>query len=258
MSRVVLDLREAANPYRIGLDVPPHLAASARATWRGRMIQEYGSSHVFEAIADQLSEAGFPMDDVETCRGFAAEERHHGVLCGAVVESLGGEAWAEVDDWSSVPRHEDVGRTEAVLRNLLSVSCLSETVAVSLIAAERIEMPRGPLHDVLTGIWSDEIGHARFGWRIVREQVRCLSHAARERLEAYLVVALAHLERHELSHLPLLAPPPDGAKLGLCNGADARTLFYETVEVVIVPRLEALGLRARQAWELARAPSLAA
>jgi hypothetical protein len=257
MSRV-LDLQGAARAHRIPLDAPAHLAAAARATWLGRMVQEHGSAHVFESIADQLALAGFTRDDVETCRAFAGEERLHGVLCGAVVESLGGAARAEVSDPLPVPQHEAVGRVEAVLMNLLSVSCLSETVAVSLIAAERVEMPRGPLHDLLTRIWSDEIGHARFGWSIVTERSRSLDAAARARLDAYLAVAFAHLERHELAHLPRTAAPTDGAALGLCSGADARTLFYETVDAVIVPRLVALGFDAARAWSArARVPSAA-
>jgi len=65
-----------------------------------------------------------------------------------------------------VPAHEDAGSPlEAAVRNLLSICCLSETVAVSLIGAERLEMPSGELRDLLTGIYSDEVGHSRFGWR---------------------------------------------------------------------------------------------
>jgi hypothetical protein len=36
--------------------------------------------------------------------------------------------------------------------------------------------------------------------------------------------------------------------LGLCSGADARILFYRTIEEAILPPLEALGLAAREAW----------
>ena len=62
-------------------------------------------------------------------------------------------------------------------------------------------------------------------------------------------MALRHLERHELAHLPLASQPPAaGAALGLCNGADARVLFYQTVEEAILPLLETLGLAAREAW----------
>ena len=256
VSPAVLDLRLPARLHRVQLPRRPHLAAAARATWLGRMVNEHGSARVFDALAEQLREADFDENDAKACRSFAAEERYHGVLCGAVVESLGGEARAEIQAPLPIPRHEDVGRLEAVLRNVLSVSCLSETVAVALIGAERGEMPEGNLRDLLTRIWSDEVGHARFGWQIVNTRVPALPFEMRERLGAYLAVAFAHTEEHELAHLPLRAQPEDGEVLGLCGGRDARELFYETVETVIVPGLEPAGLPAAHAWANRHPPEL--
>jgi hypothetical protein len=144
----------------------------------------------------------------------------------------------------------DVKAREAVLRNLLSVSCLSETVAVALIAAERIEMPEGPLRDFLTSIWSDEIGHARFGWGIVARFVPTVDAQARARLNRYLAVAFRHFEEHEMGHVPAsFVPPIGGTTVGLCEGRDARALVYDTVHDVIIPRLTELGLEAKRAWE---------
>jgi hypothetical protein len=63
-------------------------------------------------------------------------------------------------------------------------------------------------------------------------------------------VAFAHLERHELAHLPEDATPPaEGAAFGLCSGPDARALFFDTVTGVIIPGLERFGLPAAEAWE---------
>ncbi|MFO0677940.1 MAG: ferritin-like domain-containing protein [Polyangiaceae bacterium] len=246
----VIDLRE---PARAKLPVVPkdaHLKEAGIGTWFGRMINEFRSGDVFEALAAQLDDAGFSKAEVDECRGFAAEERRHGVLCGSVVEALGGKAYAEVEVPRALPEHADVSRQEAVLRNLLSVSCLSETVAVALIGAERLEMPEGELRDLLTGIWADEVGHARFGWGIVARVVPTLDDATRARLERYLAVAFAHVESHELSHLPAsFEPPPGGEALGLCSGNEGRSIFFETITDVIVPRLESLGLRAKDAWE---------
>jgi len=245
----VLDLRDAARRARPEVPNMPELRAAAIATWRGRMINEHSSARVFEGLAEQFQAAGL-FDVVEEVRGFAAEERRHGVLCGAVVEALGGEAMASIPEGDEYPRHEDA-RTplEAALRNMLSICCLSETVAVSLIGAERLEMPAGELRDLLTGIYADEVGHSRFGWRTLARVAPTLDAQTKQRLGDYLEVAFAHLVEHELSHLPESSePPPEGVVYGLCSGPDARRLFFDTVEEVIVPGLEVHGIPARRAW----------
>lgn len=246
----MIDLRDAAREHMPAL--PPNLEAlypSARETWRARMVNEYCSAPVFEGLAEQIREVGLDEARVEECLEFAAEERRHGMLCGAVVEALGGEAVAPRPHRDDFPRHRDVSALEALIRNLLSICCLSETVATALIGAERLEMPEGPLRDLLTTIYADEVGHARFGWRLVGEIVPRLDAATRDRLSRYLAVALRHLEEHELSHLPEHhRPPPAGTALGLCSGSDARVLLYETIDEVIVPGLVAAGLDAERAW----------
>jgi hypothetical protein len=250
MSAQPLALRHEARAVPVEVPPLPHLQAMAVATWRGRMRNEYGSARVFEGLAQQLARVGFDAASVRACAAFADEERRHGVLRVAVVEALGAEAVATLDEPVVFPSHRDASSPrEAVLRNLLSISCLSETVAVSLIGAEREEMPEGSLRTLLTTIWSDEVGHARYGWRLVTELAPDLDAHERDGLARYLRLAFAHLERHELAHLPTeQVPPPEGVLLGLCAGRDARALFYDTVTDVIVPGLEALGLAADAAW----------
>lgn len=248
-----LDLRPAARAAMPTLPPLPSLFAAAVPTWRARMVNEHESSAVFAALAAQLRDAGL-ASSAQACEDFAREERRHGELCGAVVEALGGDARARARRHPALPTHPRVGRREAALRNVLSVCCLSETVAVALIAAERLEMPAGDLRDLLTQILADEVGHARFGWALLRDVAPTLDADVRARLGAYLSLAFAHLESHELAHLPReAAPPPEAAALGLCNGVDARALFVDTVREVIVPGLEALGLPASSAWSARRA-----
>ncbi|MEN9577245.1 MAG: hypothetical protein RJA70_254 [Pseudomonadota bacterium] len=115
---------------------------------------------------------------------------------------------------------------------------MSETVAVALIGAERLEMPpNNELYDLLTRIYADEVGHARFGWRVLEELAPNLTSAEREAIERYLPLALAHLREHELAHLPDVEAPVNGACLGLCSGRDARVLLDETIDEVILPGL---------------------
>jgi hypothetical protein len=233
-----LDLGEAARPHRPALGgYPETLRGPAVATWRARMVNEYASSEVFEALSHQLEQAGFEAELARECRSFAGEERRHGVLCAAVVEALGGRARAAIPERPAYPEHEDSPPRAAALRNVIHVCCMSETVAVALIGAERLEMPDGPLRELLTRIYADEVGHARFGWRMLERFGRGLSGEERAAVERYLPLAFAHLEAHELSHLPERGAPPRGSELGLCGGRQARVLLRETVEQVIRPGL---------------------
>ena len=248
----VLDLSEPCTrtARELRFDVDPELAEATAATWLGRMVNEYRSGVVFERTAELLARAGQPEHVVEECRSFAAEERRHGVLCGAVVLRAGGVARAAVEAEEPYPLHADTTPQVAVVRNLIAISCMAETVAVALIGEERERMPDGPLRELLTGIWADEVGHARFGWRTVAAMLPTLDQASREAVSAYLPIAFEHLERHELAHLPLAARARSGGEVyGLCSGEEARELFYATVEQAVVAGLEALGLPARRAWE---------
>ena len=246
----VLDLRDQARRHLPEVPRLPHLREAAIGTWRGRMINEHSSARVFDALAHQFELAGVSADVVKEVQHFAVEERRHGVLCGSVVEALGGEAYAEIPEGAEYPEHDDADSPlEAALRNMLSICCLSETVAVSLIGAERLEMPSGELRDLLTGIYADEVGHSRFGWRMLGQLAPTLDKATKERLGDYLEVAFASLVEHELAHLPESSqPPPEGAELGLCSGSDARRLFLDTIQDVIIPGLEHHGIPARRAW----------
>ncbi len=249
----VLDLSREASAIHVDVPDLPELRLAAQRTWLGRMVNEHASGNVFDQLADALRRAGAGAERVDECRAFAHEERRHGVLCGAVAQALGARPRAIARE-SNLPRHLDAGsELESLTRNLLSVSCLSETIAVAIISAEREEMPDNDVRRVLSQILADEIGHARFGWTLVAEILPDLGAAAKQRLAAYLTVAFAHVEAHELAHLPNTGAPPPGAEaVGVCSGREARATFYAAIEEVIIPRLEDHGLAARHAWETRR------
>jgi len=216
--------------------VPRELLGDCVTTWRARMVNEYSSAVVFEGLAAEL-ESTFGADAAATCLEFAAEERRHGVLCGAVVEAAGGEARATRLSQPAFPLHADAPPRAAALRNVIHVCCMSETVAVALIGAERLEMPESSLRALLTRIWADEVGHARFGWRLLESVGADLTALERTAVERYLPTAFAHLESHELAHLPERPAPEGGAAYGLCSGADGRVLLYDTLDRIIRPGL---------------------
>jgi len=226
--------------------------AAAVATWRGRMVNEHASARVFTALSAQLGRAGLATA-ARAAAAMMADELRHAEQCAAVVEALGGAARAELPPLPAVPEHADADPLEAALRNVLSVSCLSETVAVALIDAERRGAGPPALARLLARILADEVGHARAGWRLLEELAPRLRPALRARLDDYLVLAFAHLVEHELAHLPARPAPSSAAEaLGVCDGHGARQLFFATIEQVIVPGLQAHGLDAVGAWRAAQ------
>jgi hypothetical protein len=233
-----IDLRVSARGQmpRLG-DYPRRICPSAVATWQQRMINEHSSATVFEALGRQLADAGFSTELTSACATFAAEERKHGVLCGAVVEALGAAARAPAPPRPPFPRHLDAPPRAAALRNVIHICCMSETIAVALIGAERLEMPAGELRELLTQIWSDEVGHARLGWRLLEQVGGSIGGQERAAIERYLPVAFRHVEEHELAFIPELDAPAGGEALGLCSGRQGRFLMKETIEEVIRPGL---------------------
>ena len=257
-----LDLRDDAMAEKLDLSGLPELDDSERAaalsTWRGRMLNEHVSSRVFDALVAQAEAAGLTTDLVARLRTFAEDERRHGRMCGAVVHALGGQAVAPLRPLPAVAEHGDCEPLEALLRNVLSVSCLAETVAVALISAERTDDAPDPLHRVLTSILADEVRHARFGWTLLDAVAERLTPALRARLGVWLRLAFAHLERHELRFLPQGAAPSRTAeRVGVCDGDQSRAPFYATVHDVIIPGLLQRGIPADDAWA-ARSFDLAA
>lgn len=222
-------------------------------TWQGRMVNEYVSAGVWASLVRQLMEARVSADLVMEAGDAVSDELRHAAQCAGCVLSLGGEAVAPHPALEEVPAHEDASRLEAVLRNIVSVGCMSETVAVSIIRAEHAELAEGPLADALSQILADEIAHARFGWKALGLLLPQLDSAERSRLDRYLVDALAHQVVYEIPKLGGVSCPVDAlSQAGVCDGGFARSLFVDTIETVIVPGLAKAGLAAEPAWESAR------
>ena len=229
--------------------------AAAVHTWRERMVNEHRSAAVFASLVPQLIEASSTLDVQTVALRAATDEIFHATLCGDVVRAFGGEAVATAEPHlRRMPEHPGLSAAERALRNVTFVGCLSETVAVALISEERDLSEEPFVRATLDRILPDEVAHARLGWLYLAHTLPRLDAGAAQRMADYLRVAFAYLERREIDLLPL-TPPEIPAELraqreavGLCEGEAAQSLFYRTVTEVIVPRFEALGVDAGDAW----------
>lgn len=252
----VLDLRQEVRRLPISFGGATKLDDDARqaaiAEWTDRMVSEHASSRVFAGLLPQMMRAGVDASFQAATADAVVQELRHARLCAAVVEALGGEARAPMPDLEDVPRHEEVEPLEALLRNVLSVCCLNETVTVALLESTRRLATESTLRRVLTEILADEVGHSRMGWQLLSQLAPRIDAAMRARLGAYLVPAFAQLfEKYDGAGVQR---PRALETLGVGDRRDATALFVDVVNEVILPRLEAFDLPAREAIAAALAP----
>lgn len=246
-----LDLTAEAATEIVPLGPLPELLAGERvlleSTWRGRMVNEHVSAQVYAGLIPQAMQAGLQPALIAELAQMITEELRHARQCAAVLRALGGVPKAPMPALQVMPVHADCSPRASFFRNVMSVSCLSETVAVALIDAERQDQDGGPTSAVLGKILGDEVGHARFGWKLLESQ---LTDELRPALDVYLPHALHHLWAFELANLsPVDAPSERAVAAGACNGAQAREILHDTITQVIVPGLEKQGLAAQAAWK---------
>ena len=254
----MLDLRHEVRRLPIVLSGATPLDDGARqaaiAEWTARMVNEHVSSRVFAGLLPQMMRAGVDASFQAATADAVVDELRHARLCAAVVEALGGEARAPLPDLDDMPRHDDVDALEGLLRNVLSVSCLNETVAVALLESNRRHVTESTLRRVLTEILTDEVGHSRLGWQMLSHLAPRIDAGMRARLGAYLVPAFAQLfDRHTAAQAA--TPSPESIEtLGVEDHRDTTKLLVDVVNDVILPRLEAFDLPAREAIQSALAP----
>ncbi|MEP7126912.1 MAG: ferritin-like domain-containing protein [Byssovorax sp.] len=258
----LLDLRREArkDPLSIpGLDeIPAEERAAALDNWRSRMVSEHASARVFAALIPKLMAAGIARRHVAAVSAMIGQELDHAVLCARVVVALGGEAKMPLPELAAIPAHEDATPLEGLLRDVISVSCCSETVAVALVATEREQAGTPSLRGVLGKILADEVKHARFGWRLLDEVGPTLDARTRRRLSAYLVVAFEHQIAFHSPFLRLPTARSRAVSLGAPDGPSNWRVFLDTLAQVTIPGLARHGLESERAWNQATAAAIAA
>lgn len=236
-------------------DVSAADRAAAIDNWRNRMVSEHVSARVFGVLTAQMIGAGLPRSEIRRVADMAQQELDHGLACGRVLAALGEAPVAALPALDEVPLHEEVAPLEGVLRNVLSIGCASETVAVALVGTERAHAGASPsarvVGAVLDGILRDEVKHARFGWRLVARLAPTLDPAMRARLDAYLEDVFVH----EIAfHAPFLRMPnadTPGLAIGAPHGRSSWAVFVDTMREVVVPGLARHGFQAHDAWRRA-------
>jgi hypothetical protein len=239
----IADIRRQARPTTAPIDDARASDDQARriaiADWNQRIADEQQSSRLFAGLLPQMMRVGVDPGFAAAAAEAVVDELRHARLCAAVVESLGGQprAGADMAAFEELPRHVDASPLEGLLRNVLSISCLEETVGGALLENDHRRARESTLRRVIAEILDDEIRHSRLGWQMLQNLAPRIDERMRTRLGTYLVPAFSRLFDRYLTSDE--APGP--------RTVAAKVLLVEVVNEVIVPRLEACDLPARDA-----------
>jgi hypothetical protein len=224
----------------------PSLRARARAArvWamRGRVEREAAAR--FARIAARLAAVGAEPVVVDLARRACADEGRHAARCDELVARMSGRPapvetihlrLAELGPGGLTPR-------EAVLYEVVAMSCITETLSTALLGEMRDAAPEGRVRQVLSEILKDEVQHARLGW----------AHLAAERRRGplrFLAEALPHMLDDTASPEVFEVGEPDAEAvgdalrgLGALPRSERRARLVETLEEVVFPGLDSLGV----------------
>lgn len=230
---------------------PAHLALLA-AQWKARMAFEHRSSTVFSQLGHQLFERNAPLDAKIVMMRMAQDELRHTATCAEVIEALGGEAAVEVDlAIAPLATHEGVPLPERALRNVIYTTCMSELVACARFSATIERTTEPALRHAMRRLLSDEVLHAQFGFHYLESERDWLAaHPERvASIEKFLVHAFAVIEEELAPRGPFHRLPPALRALGADDPAEAREVFYATMEGATAPGIARFGIDAPRAWK---------
>lgn len=225
--------------------------ALAQRTWQMRHRFELIAAARFRWLAEELAAVGAHDAVVNLARNAAADELRHAERCSELVVHFGGDRGSHLSVAASEPPSSAlpaVGRVapagltrrEALLYEVVAMSCVTETLSTALLA-ELVEeagddRARAAMHEILR----DEVNHSRLGW----------AHLAREHEEGTRDVVGPHLPAMlratvEDELFSGAAEDPawrELARLGALSRASRLRLFAETMQSVVFPGLARFGV----------------
>jgi hypothetical protein len=227
---------------RLVSETPERAAGKA---WAFRHAVERDATMRFGRLAGRLERIGTPAPLVRLAEKASKDEDRHAGYCA----ELAGRYAAPLLDEPPVPSEIAPSRLRARQRVLYEVAaiCMAETESTAMLVTLMGAATGGPMRSLLREFSRDEVKHARFAWAVLA------SHKERDDL-AFLGQWIPWMLRTTAgdSFKPDAKGPEDPRLLehGVLPYSMRKQVFVRTLDDVIFPGLEALGIDSRpsRAW----------
>jgi len=213
----------------------------ARRLWSNRLIAELESAQRFAALAPRLRELDASQAIVAMVDQAATDELRHAESCRELIRHFGGVPAPEQK--THVRRIAPLGveGREAVLYELVALSCVTETLSTALLG-QLVDRARDPLcRRVMHSFLRDEVNHSRLGWAFLAEEyARGVRDCVGEHLSKLLDATLG-----DRFFSPSATEDPrlkELAGLGSLELSERQRIVRETLDQVVFPGLERFGI----------------
>ena len=235
---------------------PARAPASARVReeWRARIAAEYGSAAITQHLVLWLIQLGASPDVIDAGLTIVGDELVHSRMSHRVYAEAGGTEPPLIDRGTlELARRPHLPLEQDVLRVVVRVFCLGETVAVPLFSHLRAGCTVPSARAALDRILRDEVRHRDFGWMTLDWLLTTeLAPAIPPILDADLPGMFAELELSYGTGNPAfeedaVLPEADRA-WGLAAPRDYADILHRTFTRDYQPRFAARGIDATPAW----------
>jgi bacterioferritin (cytochrome b1) len=220
------------------------LRRAAGSVWRARHRFELEAANRFARLSDDLNRLGAHQAVVALTREAVVDETRHASQCSELVSHFGQAA--PTSSSMSTDRACPSGLTEreAVLYELVSMACVTETLSCALLGALVERAKDAKVRQVMHEILRDEIRHSRLGWAHLESESLALPC---QLLADYLPAMLAGTVNEELfierEALPIEEPL---SGLGSLTRHHRVEIFADAMRKVVFPGLQRYGVDTAQ------------
>jgi hypothetical protein len=251
---VVKRKKSPARPARKAAARAP-ASARVREEWRARIAAEYGSAAITSNLLLWLIQLGASPDVIDEGLRIVEDELAHSRLSHDVYTDAGGSEPPQIDRGSLELPRRAVPLELDVLRVVVRVFCLGETVAVPLFSHLRASCTVPSARAALDRVLRDEVRHRDFGWMSLDWLLTTpLAPSIPGLVEAELPQMFGELERSYGTGNPAYEDEATGRMAdadrawGLAPPREYADILHRTFTRDFQPRFAARGIDATPAW----------